>query len=339
MKKVSPAVVGAFVLGAFTLGILALLFFGGVNFFRHQQRFVVYFDESIQGLDLGSPVKLRGVAIGRVVDLHVRLDQGKNGSVVAVVCELERNMIRDDKGAEIDVSSPAKLQSLVDEGLRAQLDVVGLATGLLIVELDFYDPKQFPAQTQMRDARYLVVPSVPSTISEFQASVIEILTKVKNVDFEGLSNNLKSLLADAQSRIDSADLKGLTAQWQKTGAAFEDLARSPEIKQTLANLNLTLSDLQKTLAELHTTIGNVDGQVATSSKEFQAALLRAQESLQQFNTTAATLRRFIDAQQNLGDDTHRALTQIADAADSIQRLADFLDRNPSALLSGRKPPQ
>lgn len=339
MKKVSPAVIGAFVLGAFTLGILALLFFGGVDFFRQQQRFVVYFDESIQGLNLGSAVKLRGVAIGRVVDLHVRLDPAKNGSVVAVECELERNMIRDDKGEEIDVSSRAQLQSLVDKGLRAQLDVVGLATGLLIVELDFYDPQLYPPQTRFTDPRYPVVPSVRSTISEFQASVTEILSKVRNVDFEGLSSNLKSLLADARMRLDSADLKGLTAQWQKTGAAFEDLARSPEIKQTLANLNATLADLQKTLADIHDSLANVNGQISTSSKSFQEALSRAQASLQQFNSTAETLRRFIDAQQYLGADTHRALTQLADAAEAVQRLADFLERNPSALISGRKPPQ
>ena len=63
--KVSPTIVGLFVLGALTLGVAALLMFGGVNFFSKPQRFVVYFEESIHGLDLGSPVKLRGVRVGR----------------------------------------------------------------------------------------------------------------------------------------------------------------------------------------------------------------------------------------------------------------------------------
>src|SRR5471030_2919096 len=105
MKKVSPAVIGAFVIGAFALGTLALLFFGGINFFRHEQRFIVFFDESIVGLDLGSAVKLRGVAVGTVKDVKIRYDPTKNGSVVEVLCELNRNMIRDQKGVEIDVSS------------------------------------------------------------------------------------------------------------------------------------------------------------------------------------------------------------------------------------------
>jgi hypothetical protein len=62
--KVSPAIVCAFVIGAFALSVIALLSFGGVSLFSRPQRFVVYFDESIHGLDLGSPVKLRGVRVG-----------------------------------------------------------------------------------------------------------------------------------------------------------------------------------------------------------------------------------------------------------------------------------
>ena len=63
--KVSPAVVGMFVLGALALGVIALLSFGGLSLFSKPQRFMVYFDESVHGLDLGSPVKLRGVRVGR----------------------------------------------------------------------------------------------------------------------------------------------------------------------------------------------------------------------------------------------------------------------------------
>ena len=62
--KISPAIIGTFVVGAFALGVIALLTFGGVSFFAKPQRFVVYFDESIHGLTLGSPVKLRGVPVG-----------------------------------------------------------------------------------------------------------------------------------------------------------------------------------------------------------------------------------------------------------------------------------
>ena len=337
--RVSPAIVGAFAIGAFALGTMALLFFGGVSFFHKQQRFVVYFDESIQGLNLGSPVKLRGVGVGRVVDLGVRYEPQSNHSLVAVVCEFDRNMVTDNKGVMIDVSNKAELQTLVGRGLRAQLGLVGLATGLLYVELDFLDPALYPAGNSPGDVRYPVVPSIPSTIAEFQASVTEILTRVKRIDFEGLVNDVKDVLTDTRRQVDSVDLKGLVAQWQKTGASMDALASSPDLRQVPANLNATLADLRKTLAAVRASLNKVDMQVDADGRSLQSALAQSETTLRQFDTTAENLRRLIDAQQYLGSDSHRALAQLASAAEAIQRLADFLDRNPNALLSGRKPPQ
>jgi paraquat-inducible protein B len=142
--KVSPAVVGLFVLGALALGAIALLSFGGMSLFSKPQRFMVYFDESVHGLDLGSPVKLRGVRVGRVVDLEIHYDDAANRSVVAVTCELNRNVITDAKGVQLRVTGPGDIQMMVDHGLRAQLGVLGLATGLLFVELNFSDPQLYP---------------------------------------------------------------------------------------------------------------------------------------------------------------------------------------------------
>ena len=330
--KVSPAVVGAFSLGAFALGIIALLAFGGVNFFSKPQRFVVYFDESIHGLDLGSPVKLRGVRVGRVADLTVRYDERKNHSVVVVTCEFSRNTLTDSKGALINVSEREELQTLIDHGLRAQLGVLGLATGLLFVELDFLNPTEYPADSRTTELKYAVVPAVPSAISEFQASASEILSKIRKIDFAGLTGELQKLLADSRRQVEGLDLKGVSSQWQRTGAAIETLATSPELKQAFANLNATLVDLRGTLAKL-------DAQVGVTGADVHATLAKAQETLQNFNATATTLRSFINAQQGLGEGAGEAFSKLSEAADAVQRLADFLERNPNALLTGKKAPR
>ena len=184
--KVSPAVIGMFVVGAMALGVFALIAIGDVNFFCRPQRFLVNFDETVHGLDAGSPVKLRGVRVGRVVSINLRYQPDSSESVVTVVCELSRDVLADKEGVPIDVSDRAELERLIARGLRAQLGVIGLATGLLYVELDFFDPKAYPAPpTSAVDLRYANVPAVPSTISEFQASLSEILTNLKGIDFAG----------------------------------------------------------------------------------------------------------------------------------------------------------
>jgi paraquat-inducible protein B len=329
--KVSPTIVGAFVIGAFALGIIALLAFGGFNFFQKPQRFVVYFDESTHGLDQGSPVKLSGVRVGRVAALNVRYDETKKSSVVAVVCELSRDVVTDSEGAALDIGDREQLQRMIDRGLRAQLGVQGLATGLLFVELDFFDPKQYPPELR-KDARYLVVPAVRSDISTFLASVTEIMTNVKKIDFGGLSRGLSGLIADARKQLEAADVKGVVEQWKKTGAQVETLANSADFKRTFDNLNGAVSDLRSAIAKL-------DAQVEPTSAELKATLGEAKKTFQSFNDTADATKKFIASHSGIGEDLVGTLQRLNEAADAVTRLADYLERNPSSLITGKKRPE
>jgi paraquat-inducible protein B len=331
--KVKPAVIGAFVVGAFALAVAALLYFGGINFFSHPERFVVYFRESIEGLDLGSPVRLSGVRVGKVVDIHVLYDAKTNEPVIAVACDLDKNQIRDNRDEVIDVTKPGQLQQLIDRGLRAQLEVISLATGLLNVELDFYDPKAYPPQPVPWKSEYAVVPYVPSPNEEFKAiraNLNEVLSKVAKIDFEGLSNSLKALLVDTRAQVDGLDLKGAVAQWKQTGATLQGVIQSANLDKTLADFDTTLTDVRHTLASL-------DTQVDANGRGVQESLKNVDATLREFSATAVTLRRFVAAQQNLGDDANKALANLGQAAEAVSRLADFLERNPNALLTGKKP--
>lgn len=329
--KVSPTIVGAFVIGAFALGVIALLSFGGLSLFSKPQRFAVYFDETIHGLDLGSPVKLRGVRVGRVVDLNVQFDESSAKSVVRVICEFNRAVITDGEN-EVDVTSREVLQDLIDKGLRAQLGVLGLATGLLYVELDFRDPQAYPDRHRVTEIKYAVVPSVLSTISEFQASFTAILTKLKHIDFEGLSGELQGLLVDTRKQINGLELNGLVSEWTKTATSLNEFTTSPELKSTMVNLNAAASDLSAVL-------GKLDGQIEPTVEKLSLTLEESRDTLKSFNAAALTLRQFINAQHDLGAGANQAFVKLADAAEAIQRLADFLERNPQALLTGRKTPE
>jgi paraquat-inducible protein B len=337
--KVSPAVVGAFVLGAFAIGIIALLSLGSLSLFTKPERFMVYFDESVSGLDQGSPVKLRGVRVGHVVDTSIRYDRATGKSVAAVLCELNRGSITDESGANFDVSSRAELQTLVDRGLRAQLEISGLATGLLYVELDFMDPQKYPDLMKASDLKYVVVPPTPSEISELRAgaatllaNATTVLAKMEQVDFSALAAELTKLSIEARHRIEGVDFRGLADQWKRTGASFDALAKSPDALRAIENLN-------KTLDALRSSISRLDTQVDANGKDLQATLIQAKTALESFNAAAQSARGFINAQQDFGVETTRALDKVAEAAESIRQLADFIERNPNALVSGRKEPK
>jgi paraquat-inducible protein B len=269
----------------------------------------------------------------------VRYDPNSNRQTVEVVCEFDRNMIRDPKNETVDVTDRAQVQHLIDNGLRAQLGVAGLATGLAYIELVFRDPKMYPAEKPVETTEnYPIVPSIPSRSSEFADSALEILTSIKRIDFQGISSNLQALavelratVKDVHEKLDQIDVKALADQWRATGAAVATLANAPEIRHTFVTLDLTLADVRR-------TVNRLDKQVDVNGQNLEATLLQAQTTMKQFNAAAQTLQKFVAAQGGLGESAIQAFNQLSSASDAVQRLADFIERNPSALISGKKQP-
>ena len=331
--KVSPTVVGLFVLGAILLGIIALLSFGSFNFLTKPERFMVYFDESVSGLDSGSAVKFRGVRIGRVAQVNLTYDPATKNSVVAVLCEFNRNVLTDFEGNPIDLADRGELEEMIENGLRAQLGVSGLATGLLYVELDLKDPTEYPIpHRNLVPAKYAVIPAAPSAISEFQESFSQILTNIKDVDFAGLTKEMHGLLADTRQQIQELDTATLSTELTSTAQAYRSIAESPHITSILANLDGALVDLG-------TTLKKIDQSVEPTAAELTLTLQQMRQSLDTLEQATGNASRFIAAQNGLGTEAASALRQLGDAARAVGRLADFLERNPNALLTGRTPPE
>lgn len=331
--KVSPTVVGIFVLGAMLLGIIALLSFGSFNFLTKPQRFMVYFDESVSGLDLGSPVKFRGVRVGRVSQVSVTYDAATQNSVVAVMCEFNRNILTDPEGDPIELADRGELEELIAAGLRAELGILGLATGLLYVELDMKDPDLYPVpERDLVPVNFAIIPTAPSAISEFQASLGEILNNIKDVDIAGLAKEMHGLLSDTRTQIQNLDTTEISTELTATARAFREIAESPKVPSILDNLDGALADLRSTLNQ-------IDNSIQPTAEELTLTLQRLRQNLDSLEDATNNASRFIAAQNGLGSEAADALRQLGEAARAVGRLADYLERNPNALLTGRRPPE
>ncbi len=331
--KVSPTVVGFFVLGAFFLGIIALLSFGSFNFLTKPEQFVVYFDESVSGLDQGSPVKFRGVRVGRVARISVTYNANTKQSVVAVLCEFNRNVLTDTQGKSIQLSNRNELEDLIAAGLRAELGILGLATGLLYVELDMKDPLEYPVpHRDLVPINYAIIPAAPSAISEFQASFTEILANIKDVDFASLTTEMHGLLTDTREQIQKLDTATISSEITTTAQAYRDIAQSPHILSILQKFDTALDNLSSTLRE-------IESSVEPTVAELAHTLQRLRGSLDSLETATDSASRFIASQSGLGTEAADALRQLGEAARAVGRLADYLERNPNALISGRIPPR
>src|SRR6266481_2035144 len=138
-KRVNPALIGAFVLGAIGLIVTAVVIFGSGRLFRKSHEFVIYFGGDINGLRVGAQVKFKGVEIGQVKKIRLRLEQDvnrQNGTLKAdvripVIIELDEEKILAHGGSAVDLSDPHTVPNLIREGLRAQLGSDSFVTGPL----------------------------------------------------------------------------------------------------------------------------------------------------------------------------------------------------------------
>lgn len=329
--KLSPTVIGAFVLGGGALLLVALLAFGGSSLFTKPQRFAVFFDESVHGLDPGAPVKVRGVRVGRVADINVRFDAAKHASEVEVVCEVTRNVLVGPDGHRIDFSETGRIDQLVKDGMRAELAVMGLATGMLYVELGFDEEQKFPLPAKLPQADMPVVPAVPSAIAEFTASVSDLLGKLGQVDYAGISTELKTLLTTTHTKIAALELQPAVDEVKGAAAAVRVLASDPKIAEAFANVNRTLGDVQQ-------LVGHLDAQVAPAGAALQETLSEARSAMTQLHSAATSVRNLVGPQTGLGDEAVQTLQRVGEAADALRRLVDYLERNPKAFLTGRPTP-
>jgi ABC-type transporter Mla subunit MlaD len=265
---------GLFVATGLAIGLVAIFWLGFRRLNRDAVPMVTYFDESVQGLDQGSPVKFRGVTLGTVSTITVAPDQRHVEVWMRLYTEELRRM-------GFDPTAPR------DPQLRPQLASAGI-TGVKFVQLDTFPPERYPVQ----DLAFAVperyyIPSVPSTLKSLEEVANEFLAKLPK-----LSNQVGDALVEAKHA-----LKRLTelASWVKSDESG--------VKKLVASLGTAADTLQReiTRAEIAQMTGavraaatNVNGtavQLGGQSAELEQTLVALRETLEAVRALAARLER------------------------------------------------
>src|SRR5882757_6720573 len=224
-KRVNPALIGAFVLGAIGLIVTAVVIFGSGRLFRKSHEFVIYFGGDINGLRVGAPVKFKGVEIGQVKKIRLRLEQDlnrQNGTLKAdvripVIIELDEEKILAHGGTAIDLSDPHTVPNLIREGLRAQLGSDSFVTGLMYVALDI-EPNTPIQMVAPPGSPLQEIPAIPNTLEQAQAVAVRIFEKLDKVDFANVFQEMTGTLDSIKQIASSPQLKTAVSNGEKTRA-------------------------------------------------------------------------------------------------------------------------
>ena len=320
--KVSPTLIGAFVIGAVGLLIVAVIAFGSGRLFRQTRDFVLYFDNSVNGLRVGAPVKFKGVEVGSVKDIRLQLEKGAEVNKIPVIIEIDLEKLT-LRGAtpEIAVDREAFHKAVV-EGFRGQLAMESLVTGVLYVALDFFPgtPINFVQQENVNN-KYPEIPTLPTSLELAKGAVERILNKLEEVDFKRLIDSLTKT-SDGVGQLVKVNSPTVKSILQSVDQAMPQLRGAILDFRTLtatANKNVTnvSADLHQTLTAAHSAIE----QIAATMKEAQ--------------TTIISVRTTIDPNSPTFYELTKSLREVSGAASSIRLLADSLDRNPQAPILGK----
>ena len=318
-KRVNPATVGAFVLGAIGLILVAVVVFGSGHLFRKTHEFVIYFAGDINGLRVGAPVKFKGVEIGMVQRIKLRLEQDVNhvnGQLradvrIPVIIELDEEKIISHGGTSIDLDDPHTIPNLIREGMRAQLGSDSFVTGLMYVALDI-EPNTPIQMVAPPGSPLQEIPAIPNTLEQAQAVAVRIFERLDKVDFNEVFTQMTGMLE-----------------------SIREIANSPSLKKAIDNSEQTREQLDNALAGAQRTLATVNGQLPPLSSSIQKTSTSADAAAKQATITLGTVNTTIEPNSPINYQALQTLQDVSAAAHSIKELADYLQRNPSAVVRGR----
>jgi paraquat-inducible protein B len=330
-KPVNPFTIGAFLVGSLALLVAAILIFGGGQFLKKKSEYVVYFEGALNGLNVGAPVKLQGVQIGTVKEISLELDQKAINITKPVVIEIDPHLIMDSRGHSMEAATTLKQRQqnakrLIDAGIKAQLQMQSLLTGLLYVEFNFYRDSPV-GLTGLHYKDLPELPSVPTTADKVKNTADELLTKFRQLPIEDIVRDLAATLKEIREIATSGELKKNRAALAKT---------LDETEKLVANLNRNLTPMVK---NMNSAITDTRVLVQQFNRDMRPVLISTEKTLETATSVLEESKHTLGSMDALAAPDAplwQSLEALRDAAQSTKDLTDYLERHPDSIIYGKE---
>lgn len=274
-----------------------------VDMYSRSIPYVSYFQSSIRGLTEGSEVHMFGRRLGAVTSVELVSDPrpGHEGSMavrVAYVLQPERGL----RERDWPVLEARGMRALVQDHLRVVLETNSFLTGQKVLSLR-YVPGAAP-EPVASESNALVLPSVTQGLDELTTAAGDIASSLQSIPFGEIGQNLN-----------------------RTLASVERVAGGPELESAIVSLDATFK-------EVHSLVQRAEAGLGPALQRLPAISERLEHAVEQADAVFG--RNGYGSNSTTQRNLERMMDQIGEAARSIRLLADFLNRHPEAVLSGRK---
>ena len=324
-KKINTTSIGLFIVTGVALGVAGLLLFSSSKMFSKTSHLIVYFDNSLNGLNEGAPVKFRGVTIGSVKRVMVRFNQATNDYAMPVILEIEEKLVRRrlrDTSGELFTQHTTEERSKA--GLRASLQTESLVTGLLYVDCRF-NPHAPPPVFHQLEKIYPELAAEPTRIQQ-------LFENLASLDIKSLQTNLNGLITRLDTTVGELKMADLNAGVTNLLASVNRVVTDSDITNGLAALRPTLDQYRELGARVTSRIDPLSDSITNS-------LAQANRALAQLRGAGENLKSMLAPDAPLPNNLDQSLQQISSAVQSLSVLLDFLKQHPDALIAGREQPK
>lgn len=342
-KQASKTLIGGFVLGAVALVVVAVLVFGSGRFLTERLTYVLHFEGSVKGLNIGSPVLFRGVKVGTVKDIQLKADIEAVSVLIPVLVDIEPKRFLGYHRAE---DSKVNLRRLIEAGLRARLELQSVVLGQLMVELDFHPDT--PVKLVGDESGYPEIPTI-------QSGMQELARTIEKLPIDQLASKLTSAIAGIERAVNSPDVTESISNLNQTLKDIQNLVRNIDsrIEPLASSLEGTIQDYGKlardvdekveplasgvdnVLKDTRKLVRNIDGQVTPLLASINSTAKLADAALIQAEKTLSTLEGVAGNDSPVVYQLTNTMKELSSAARSIRNWASYLERHPEALIRGK----
>jgi phospholipid/cholesterol/gamma-HCH transport system substrate-binding protein len=316
--------VGIFMTVGITIALLAFIWLGMSRYLQKGKYYATYFNESVQGLDIDSDVKYRGVPVGRVYRRKVAPDS----KLIQVIMKIETDF------------KPG-------QNIVAQLSNVGI-TGSMFIELDIRKKEDPEPPVLNFPSEYPIVPSKLSTIEKLKRGLDDVLYQIREFDLGGISKKVKSSLDKINQAIIDAKIKGLSGNLNSSLEDIGSIVEKERWNQIISSVEDAMSSLESVMARANVSIGRIDTTLASLENITTGKEKSIEEAIDEFKTAVEKVNIFLDKGTSLVSGTDRSLsylqqnlTEIArnleQATENLNRISQIVADQPSQLLFGEPP--
>jgi len=312
--------VGLFVTAGILIGIVAFIWLGASRYLERGRLYSAYFDESVQGLNKDSPVKYRGVTVGRVLSIEVAPDS----RLIRVLMEIEQAYS-------------------LDENTVAQLKAVGI-TGAMFIELDIASEKDKELSPRLSfPSEYPVVPSKPSEIRMILEGVDDLMKQFRSLDLKGISEKTRALLDSAGKTIAEANIKELSEALRKSIERFNAFVASDAWDKIPASLEKASEEMKnitakasETVDSAKRTVSRIEMIAADTAPDLKEAMLNtrraASDAAGLFSEARAALKGSGKSVAEITDRLSSVLEGLESTVERLKELVERLSEDPSGIL-------